>query len=254
MNNLRQKLLAGVSLCLMALPAHAATVTFDFTGTPNGFGALSSFLSFTEDGLTLELTASAEYQSTLYNGMDIGQYGQYGLGIYNPGDYFDYSSQAHAIDGKGASDRMNLSFSEDVKLVSAEFFYYGDNTSFNLFFDGSEIAYDIVQNGTYSSGNLGDFSFATLSLIGDLFNIGAGDTKTETVTRCRRRHHGRKYCYEKEIASYSAFKLRGLTVETTGDGGEEIPEVPLPASLPLFGTGLALLGYLGMRRRKKANA
>ncbi|MBL4892048.1 MAG: hypothetical protein JKX91_09545 [Rhizobiaceae bacterium] len=30
------------------------------------------------------------------------------------------------------------------------------------------------------------------------------------------------------------------------------PEVPIPASLPLFGTGLALMGYLGWRKKRKA--
>lgn len=35
---------------------------------------------------------------------------------------------------------------------------------------------------------------------------------------------------------------------------EEIPPVPLPAALPLFGTGLGILGFLGWRRRRKAAA
>jgi len=30
--------------------------------------------------------------------------------------------------------------------------------------------------------------------------------------------------------------------------------IPLPAALPLFGTGLGILGFLGWRRRRKAQA
>lgn len=33
----------------------------------------------------------------------------------------------------------------------------------------------------------------------------------------------------------------------------EISEVPVPAALPLFGTGLAALGFLGWRRKRKAS-
>ena len=34
----------------------------------------------------------------------------------------------------------------------------------------------------------------------------------------------------------------------------EVSAVPLPATLPLFATGLGLLGLLGWRRRRKAQA
>jgi hypothetical protein len=33
-----------------------------------------------------------------------------------------------------------------------------------------------------------------------------------------------------------------------------VTHVPLPAALPLFGTGLGILGFLGWRRRRKAQA
>lgn len=33
---------------------------------------------------------------------------------------------------------------------------------------------------------------------------------------------------------------------------EIVTQVPIPASLPLFGTGLALMGYLGWRKKRKA--
>jgi hypothetical protein len=45
----------------------------------------------------------------------------------------------------------------------------------------------------------------------------------------------------------SAFGLSAHTVEIQSDG-----EVPLPAALPLFATGLAGLGLLGWRRKRTA--
>jgi hypothetical protein len=33
-----------------------------------------------------------------------------------------------------------------------------------------------------------------------------------------------------------------------------VTHVPVPAALPLFGTGLGILGFLGWRRRRKAQA
>jgi hypothetical protein len=47
----------------------------------------------------------------------------------------------------------------------------------------------------------------------------------------------------------SAFALSAGTVEIKSD-----TEVPLPAALPLFATGLAGLGLLGWRRKRKAAA
>jgi hypothetical protein len=35
---------------------------------------------------------------------------------------------------------------------------------------------------------------------------------------------------------------------------ENVAPIPLPAALPLFGTGLGILGFLGWRRRRKAQA
>ncbi len=35
---------------------------------------------------------------------------------------------------------------------------------------------------------------------------------------------------------------------------QNIPQVPLPAALPLYGTGLAIMGFIGWRRKRKAAA
>ena len=36
--------------------------------------------------------------------------------------------------------------------------------------------------------------------------------------------------------------------------GSELPPVPLPAALPLFATGLSMMGLLGWRSKRKAKA
>lgn len=43
------------------------------------------------------------------------------------------------------------------------------------------------------------------------------------------------------------------SIDLGGDNGT-VPEVPLPAALPLFGTGLAVMGFIGWRRKRKATA
>jgi len=41
---------------------------------------------------------------------------------------------------------------------------------------------------------------------------------------------------------------------TFTEGNENISVVPLPAALPLYGTGLAIMGFIGWRRKRKAAA
>jgi hypothetical protein len=51
------------------------------------------------------------------------------------------------------------------------------------------------------------------------------------------------------------FKLVGVADSfTVGSVTYDLSTVPLPAALPLFGTGLLLMGLLGRRRRRKSTA
>jgi hypothetical protein len=53
---------------------------------------------------------------------------------------------------------------------------------------------------------------------------------------------------------YSGFAVIVAEGWSTSQGVWSVSEVLLPATLPLFATGLAALGLLGWRRKKKAQA
>lgn len=65
------------------------------------------------------------------------------------------------------------------------------------------------------------------------------------------------YSFNSSVESIDQTILANLNVGTTSNNLTfahfiSISEVPVPAALPLFGTGLALMGILGWRRKRKA--
>jgi len=62
----------------------------------------------------------------------------------------------------------------------------------------------------------------------------------------------------------AAFAVRFQRTGLDGEGSDtalggpdlqgNIPPVPLPAAMPLFGAGLAIMGFIGWRRKRKAVA
>ena len=51
------------------------------------------------------------------------------------------------------------------------------------------------------------------------------------------------------FGEFGSNNLRTFSFEVDHD---PLTIVPLPAALPLFGTGLAMLGFMGWRRKRKA--
>lgn len=56
--------------------------------------------------------------------------------------------------------------------------------------------------------------------------------------------------FRSALPANSDFALASINFETSGGTGV----VPVPAALPLFGTGLAVMGFIGWRRKRKATA
>lgn len=259
MNKLRQKLLACVALGLMVAPAHAATVTFEFDNYSDFTTASSVTRLDVASNVGVKVTAGYNSSDSLALGSNsalVSRNRDLGLGVKNPWESY-FADTSWATDGSGAFDRLILDFTETVTLLSAEFTYYGSNLNFTLFTDNdSDSQFEASTPDTFSVAGIASFVGLGLLGEGDLFGFGAGATETETTDVCggkkkKKKTKKKKHCRDTTTYNYSAFKLISLTVSTNDFTP---PEVPLPASLPLFGTGLALMGYLGMRRRKKANA
>lgn len=220
---------AAAILAVSAMSAQATT-TFNLGGSfPGGFS-----LDYSEGGIGLNVTggtfsSSTPGSETVSGGAFVNR-GSDGIGvssglIENP-----------EVDGDHSNDVAIFSFDQAVKLVSVTFSHYDDETQSTDFFtclftgvcyvpapdDEFSFLADTDNNGslnlitTNSDGNPYVFS---PSPIGDLFGIGAWDNNDD-------------------------FRIASI----------EVSAVPLPAALPLYGAGLAVMGFAGWRKRRKAAA
>lgn len=242
MNSLYLKLLGSLTLALVFSPAHAVT-TFYFTDGAFNAHDLSVHYSASGSDIELDVTASTT-NSQGTSASWVGQYGYYGLGV-SSGAY-----DSLKIDGSNGVERLNLSFSQDVKFVSAKVRFYGDDDSFsfNVYDDtnNSNIGvsdmlgtFDTVQGWGWGSETsyLGDYTFASELSLGKSFGIGANNSFVGAG------YHGSHSSF---YDNNTRFKLLSINVEAIN-----LSNVPVPAALPLFGTGLAIMGLVGWRRRRK---
>ncbi|MEX1034494.1 MAG: VPLPA-CTERM sorting domain-containing protein [Sneathiella sp.] len=214
--------IATAAVVAFAATGVQASTTFNF----GGYGGLATSYFFSEDGIGLTATPGQFESSTTGSetvstpgAARIGQYDQ-GLGVSNPW-YFDQ----HEVDGLGNNDVVIFDFDQVVKLETIVFSYFDDevhwfwgsptpNDEFSGFLDTDG---DGVLNlvGVNFDGN----PFNVGGIAGEIFGIGAWGNNDD-------------------------FKIKSMTVSA----------VPLPAALPLYGAGLAVLGFVGWRKRRKAAA
>ena len=208
---------AALTVLLSSTSAFAATTTFDFLSGPNGnSGWTRGTLDYNVDGLALSVSSSEYYRGNVYDSGHIRQYNGHGLAIWNEHD------NDHQIDGKGYNDVAYFDFGDqEVELKSVTFTYNDGGDRFALFADNNDDGYLELINSSLNANPTDTFTFlGSLLFTGTEFGIGA-------------------------IGRYHDFKLAALTVE-------KISAIPLPAALPLYGAGVALLGLMGWRRKRAA--
>ncbi|WP_415236527.1 VPLPA-CTERM sorting domain-containing protein [Sneathiella sp.] len=214
---MKKILVACAFLLCTSMAAQAAT--FDFSGN----GGLASSYSFTNDGVTVTTTPGVFSDAgTVYSQGRIGQYST-GLGISS------YRGDSHQVDGNYRNDFVNFSFDQNVTIKSVSFSYVDRDDEFTFLFDlgpngvldAINYSVDIPSNGTYIFQGI---------WTGSLFGIGAFDD--DTSRRWQR-------------SNMDDFKISGMVVDPV------ISTVPLPAALPLYGAGIAILGFFGWRRKKR---
>lgn len=213
-----KRILAAAAVFLLSCSVVQAATTFDFT---NGNRAeTTGALNYSVDGINLAVSAGRYYNPFgsaplgVYDYGDIGQ--SNGNGLYMRNGYGD----DHQIDGDGRNEVAIFQFDRNVTLESVSFTYFSDNDDFAFFFDvGDDGSLNLI-NGDIDANPLDAYSFAGAYLLnGDLFGIGA-------------------------IGDNDDFKLASVTVSA----------VPLPAALPLYGAGIAVMGFVGWRRKQKLAA
>lgn len=211
---MKKILTAVAALMLMGSAAQAAT-TFSFT---NGTRDLTSRnLNYSQDDIDLGVSAS-RYSNSVVDDGKIGQIGGTSGGLYIN------NSRKKQISGSGKKEVAVFQFSENVILESIKFVGFGSFENFAFFFDSNNDGnFDFVQKGLTTRDKHGRYTFLdSLLKTGNRFAIGA-------------------------LGAGDAFKIDSITVS-------KLSVVPLPAGLPLYGAGLAVLGFIGWRRKRKMAA
>jgi hypothetical protein len=199
-----------IAVCILAVPSFASAVPFTITGNATGADATASGdLTLAGDVLTLDITNMSPFDARITGiGFDL---------LF--GDFTANSSSG--IDGFDGADEGNFLFSDDalgnVPQFSASVLDFGWLT-------GKSFSGGSANLGLAPGGNL-------ILQVTDMLDAFAGLT-------------------EAEIAD--ALFVRFQRVGADGEGSDvgtpgDVPNVPEPASLLLFGLGLA--GAAAVRRR-----
>ncbi|MFK5977848.1 MAG: VPLPA-CTERM sorting domain-containing protein [Rhizobiaceae bacterium] len=204
----------------LSFTAAQASTVFDFTSGSTGY--TYGNLGYSEDGIGLDVSAGRYLNGNVIDWGKIAQINNYGLAILNgPND------NTHQIDGgpsgTGHKDVAVFQFSKAVTLESISFTFNSNNDQFALFFDiGDNGSLNLI-NSSLDANPTDSYEFlGALLFSGDLFGIGA-------------------------LHYTDDFKIASITVSG-------VSAVPVPAALPLFGSGLAILGFMGWRRKKRQSA
>lgn len=202
--------LAAASVAaLLALPAAAASVSFDFTG---GWGQSSAAHQFSKDGLNLTVggwkcgnpcyTVSAQRWSS-------------GFGILSG------RGDEHYIDGKDGDEILTLAFGKAVTITSLAFSYADGNDDVSVLrLANGTVVTDASGRLTLLGNGRGSFTVSN-GIVGSIFGVAARGSNDE-------------------------YKLRGVTVSYDDP---PVPAVPLPAAGWMLMAAIGGLAAARRRRR-----
>ncbi len=216
-----KKVLATLAvLALSGTAANAATFDFNYYGN-NNYGTSFSYM---QDGINLTLTPSTFNHNNGNTSTDSNDHlGRWSNGI---GLYSSYGDD-HYVDGYDGNDMVIFSFDTEVTLKSVTLQRYGSDDDFSFYFDGT--------------GD-GDFNDAGDSRFNEVDPIGWNNPSIYTFQQI---WSGLTFGIGAE-GYHDGFKIKSISVDPT------LSVVPLPAALPLYGAGMAVLGFMGWRRKKQA--
>ena len=228
-------LAAAVALSISS--AHATTI-YTTSGSSDLVSNGYNSQVYEDNGVTMTVTAGL-FTDTPVTGDAVVTPGQYGARpvAYSPGTGIVHNNNdgQHLVDGN-FPEVLILSFDTTVQLTSALFSYVDTNDTFDLFVDTNNdgILERIFENLAMPNNSIANVDLLSFNLVGKLFGIGTS-----------------AYSYNCQMTKYGescntfspSWKLKNLKFE-------EVPDVPLPAALPLFLAGLAGFGFAS--RKKKA--
>lgn len=244
---------AALTACLSAGSAQAASYTFDFTASTQGWFESISFASAEDPGVTVTASAGTyDDNGTIRTGDSrIATFRNAGIGICGAlsSRRTSCADTDHRVDGSGTNDLAIFAFEKPMSVTSISFSYF-DSVFVPAKYEYQKTTCKVMSRGQCRSWNYRYVLVTPSEKIADMFDLFLDNTYelTDAVGKAV------SFADLPSVLSFGigasgrhdAFKITGLTAE----------HIEAPAPVPLPAGGLLLLtamgGFAALKRRRKA--